>query len=110
MGPNRFTGRRGWAGQWDRHRWSVKKRASNVESSALPSEPKRRLRSLDEFERPSELPCPYPHEGASGRPKATGNIRARVLPFTWEEMRLVLLIGIFSGLAYALFITGGLDR
>jgi hypothetical protein len=107
MGPKRFTDRRGWAGQWDRHRWSVKKRAPKVEPSELPSEPKRRLRSLDEFERPPKLPCPYPQQGPPGRTKARRYSRDRVLSFTQEEMRLMLLIGIFCGLAYALFIAGG---
>jgi hypothetical protein len=52
--------RKGWAGQWDRHRWKVK--VVNPSRSSSP-EPEHRLRSLDEFK-----PLPWhsrPHSPAA---------------------------------------------
>ena len=42
---------RGWAGQWDRHRWPLAGEASGF-ADPNKGEPTKRLRSLDEFQPP----------------------------------------------------------
>jgi hypothetical protein len=99
MKKNRYTGRRGWAGKWDRHRWKVQKQTAvtpEVPKSESAPKPPKRLRSLDEFERPPELPS-----------VASRYNRSRTLSFTWEEVRLMLLLGVFCGLAYTFFLATG---
>ena len=44
MTEKRSKGCKGWAGQWDRHRWDVE-----VANPPPDRQPARRLRSLDEF-------------------------------------------------------------
>ena len=82
-------GRRGWAGQWDRHRWPVAKRTApptEPRAELVSPLPERRLRSLDEFK---ALPW---HERRPERSKPRGVF------LTWREMAITLLGGIALGL------------
>lgn len=78
MARNRDTGKAGWAGQWDRHRWPVKIAAERVTEE-------RRLRSLDEFERP-------PWHARPARERTS-----------WAQIRLMLLAGVLAGLVWAIW-------
>lgn len=91
MGEDSQSGKSGWAGQWDRHRWKVSvatRQSAGAKEQPVAESSDRRLRSLDEFERPEWLP--------------TMNFKANEKSvFSWAELRLMLLVGVFAGLVYA---------
>jgi hypothetical protein len=95
MDVNRYTGRSGWASQWDRHRWPVGKGSAPSKANCADAEhidsPGHRLWSLDEFE-----PLPW-----HVQPKSTRF--GERLVFTPGEIGLTLLIGVLVGLGYALY-------
>ena len=77
--------RKGWAGQWDRHRWKVK--VVNPPPSQ-PRQPERRLRSLDEFK---PLRWHRPHPAAPQRPGPELRVSG---PELWAMSLACIFVGV----------------